>query len=64
MVVVSPPGSPPPPDELELEVMLARRLGHLSVKDAASEVAQITKIPRKTIYGIAVRLQRELDRKK
>jgi hypothetical protein len=41
--------------------MLARRLGYLSVKDAASEVAQITKMSRKTLYGIAVRLQHEKD---
>mgnify|MGYP001412718791 CR=1 FL=1 len=61
VVVVAPPEAPSPPDELELEVMLAGRLGHLSVKDAASEVAQITKMPRKTLYNMAVRLQRELD---
>ena len=61
VVVIAPPEAPPPPNELELEVMLAGRLSYLSVKDAASEVAQITKIPRKTLYGIAVRLQHEKD---
>ena len=61
VVVVAPPDPPPPPVELELEVMLAGRLGHLSVKDAASEVAQITKLSRKTLYGMALRIQRELD---
>lgn len=61
VVVVAPPDPPPPPVELELEVMLAGRLGHLSVKDAASEVAQITKLSRKTLYGMALQIQRELD---
>ena len=60
VVVIAPPEVLPPPNEFELEVMLAERLSHLSVKDAASEVAQITKIPRKTLYGMAVRLQRNL----
>ncbi len=60
VVVIAPPEVLPPPNEFELEVMLAERLSHLSVKDAASEVAQITKIPRKTLYGMAVRLQHEL----
>ena len=41
--------------------MLAGRLSHLSVKDAASEVAQITQIPRKILYDIAVRLMHEKD---
>ena len=60
VVIIAPPESPPPPNELELEAMLAGRLRSLSVKDAATEVAQITKIPRKTLYGMAVRLQRNL----
>ena len=61
VVVVAPPKAPEPPSELELEVMLAGLLGRLSVKDAAAEVAQITKLPRKTLYDMALRLQKELD---
>ena len=61
VVVIAPPETPPPPNDLELEVMIARRLCYLSVRDAASEVAQITKIPRKALYGLAVRLQHEKD---
>jgi len=60
VVIVAPPEPPEPPSELELEVMLAGLLGRLSVKDAAAEVAEITKIPRKTLYEMAVRLQNEL----
>ena len=62
VVVIAPPAAPLLPNELELEVMLAGRLSHLSVKDAAREVAQITKTPRKTLYDIAVRLQHKKDR--
>ena len=49
VVVIAPPEAPPLPEDSELELMLIGRLGHLSVKDAASEVAKITKIPRKII---------------
>ena len=61
VVVIAPPEVPPPPNELELELMLVGRLSNLSVRDAASEVAQITKVPRKTLYRTAVRLKHELD---
>ena len=61
VVVIAPPEAPPLPNELELKAMLAGRLSHLSVKDAASEVAQITQIPRKILYDIAVRLMHEKD---
>ena len=60
VVIVAPPGSPKPPGELELEGMLAERLGRLSVKDASIEVAKLTKVPRKILYEMAVRLQQEL----
>ena len=62
VVVIAPPEAPPLPEDSELELMLIGRLGHLSVKDAASEVAKITKIPRKIIYSMGVRLQHELER--
>ena len=53
--------APPPEQVVSEEAIAARlnaRLGRLSVRDAAREVASELGVPRKTVYQMAVKLAR------
>ncbi len=61
-VVVAPPVEAPPPDAAGIDRLLDEALTRLSVREAATEIAAATGLPRRTLYARAVALSRERRR--
>lgn len=60
VIVIAPPGeSDAPPDAGELDGMIRDSLTRLSLKDAVSEVAQSTGVPRREVYQRALAIDKE-----
>ena len=60
-LVIGPPAEAPPPGDADIDVMLRVALDRLGVRDAATEVAAATGLPRKTLYSRARELRDEAD---
>jgi 16S rRNA (cytidine1402-2'-O)-methyltransferase len=56
VIVVGPPAPPTATGDADLDAMLRTALGRLSVRDAASEVARMTGLPRRGLYARALAL--------
>jgi 16S rRNA (cytidine1402-2'-O)-methyltransferase len=56
VIVIGPPGEKTYTDA-DLERLLRRALDSMSVKDAAAAVAEITGLPKKTLYNLALSLK-------
>ena len=56
VVVVGPPLPAPPPSDADLDASLKAALARLSVRDAASEVADALGLKRRTVYARALEL--------
>ena len=63
VVLIGPPVAAPvdADDDINLDRLLTRHLGTLSIKDAASVVAEETGLPRRRIYARAIALSRIED---
>lgn len=61
VVVIGPPEPAAAPDEADLDAMITEALAHMSVKDAAAEIARETKLPRREIYARALALTKDAD---
>jgi 16S rRNA (cytidine1402-2'-O)-methyltransferase len=61
VLVIAPPQEEAPPDAGELEKLLRQALLRVSLKDAVSEVAAATGLPRRDVYQRALALAREDD---
>lgn len=59
VVVIGPPEPAAAPEEADLDAMIVAALAHMSVKDAAAEIARETRLPRREIYARALVLARE-----
>jgi 16S rRNA (cytidine1402-2'-O)-methyltransferase len=59
VLVVGPPGEPPPPAETDIEALLRAELAEKSVKDAAAAVASATGLARRDLYQRALLLAKE-----
>ena len=57
-IVVGPPLPPPPVGEAEAAHLLADALTRLSARDAATEVARATGLPRRGLYARAIAMKR------
>ena len=55
-IVIEPPADAAAPDADEVDALLRRALQHASVKDAVSDVAAATGLPRREIYQRALAL--------
>ena len=60
-IVVAPPLPPPPLADAEVERLLGEALTRLSPKEAAASLAKLTGLPRRQLYGRAVRLRTECE---
>lgn len=58
VLVVGPPAEPAAPAAADVDAQLARALDTASVKDAASEVAKATGLPRRDVYARALVLNK------
>ena len=56
VAVIGPPDGAPAPDAASLDTALAEALARASVKDAAREVAERLKLPRREVYARALEL--------
>lgn len=64
VVLIGPPGADDKPkDEAAVDQLLTERMAQLSIKDAASVVAEETGIPRRIVYARAVALAGKSDAK-
>ena len=64
VVLIGPPGADDKPkDEAAVDQLLTERMAQLSIKDAASVVAEETGIPRRILYARAVALAGKSDAK-
>ena len=61
VVVVMAPPAAATADQADVQAALAGRLGHMSVRDAAAEVAGALGLPRKEVYRMALAMQEEPD---
>jgi 16S rRNA (cytidine1402-2'-O)-methyltransferase len=63
VVLIGPPVAAPvdADDDINLDRLLTRHLGTLSIKDAASVVAEETGLPRRRVYARAIALSRIED---
>ncbi|HRO14457.1 MAG TPA: 16S rRNA (cytidine(1402)-2'-O)-methyltransferase [Paracoccus sp. (in: a-proteobacteria)] len=61
VVVVMGPPAAAGADAADVQAALAQRLGHMSVRDAAAEVAGALGLPRKDVYRMALAMQEEGD---
>ncbi len=59
VIVVAPPTAPDAPDAAAIDAMIRSALRRASVKDAASEIAETTGLPRRDIYQRALALAKE-----
>ena len=59
VVVVAPPGEPPPSSQADADALLVEALGRLPAAKAASEVARATGLPRRDLYARALALKAE-----
>lgn len=60
VIVIAPPGeSEAPPDASELDDIIRNSLARLSLKDAVSEIAESTGVPRREVYQRALALTKE-----
>ena len=59
VIVIAPPPDEAPPDANELDAIIRGSLKRLSLKDAVSEVAQSTGVPRREVYQRALILAKE-----
>ena len=60
VIVIAPPDeSDAPPDAKELDDIIRNSLQRLSLKDAVSEIAQSTGVPRREVYQRALILTKE-----
>ena len=60
VIVIAPPGeSEAPPDASELDDIIRNSLTRLSLKDAVSEIAESTGVPRREVYQRALALTKE-----
>lgn len=60
VIVIAPPGeSEAPPDASELDEIIRNSLTRLSLKDAVSEIAESTGVPRREVYQRALALTKE-----
>jgi 16S rRNA (cytidine1402-2'-O)-methyltransferase len=59
VIVVAPPGEAAPPEEADVDVLLAEALGRLSTGQAASEVAKATGLPRRDLYVRATAMREQ-----
>jgi 16S rRNA (cytidine1402-2'-O)-methyltransferase len=60
VLVIAPPPREAPPDAGEVEELLRRAFVRVSVKDAVSEVAAATGLPRREVYQRALALAKEV----
>ena len=60
VILVGPPEGVDTPDPDEVDAALKTALAHLSVKDAADEIAQRFALPRRDVYARALALKDEL----
>jgi 16S rRNA (cytidine1402-2'-O)-methyltransferase len=61
VLVIAPPSDDAKPDAGELDALLRQALVRVSVKDAVSEVATATGLPRRDVYQRALSLAKEDD---
>jgi AcrR family transcriptional regulator len=59
VIVIAPPPDEAPPDANELDAIIRGSLKRLSLKDAVSEIAQSTGVPRREVYQRALILAKE-----
>jgi 16S rRNA (cytidine1402-2'-O)-methyltransferase len=59
VLVIAPPPEEAPPDADEVEELLRRAFVRVSMKDAVSEVADATGLPRRVVYQRALALAKE-----
>ena len=59
VIVIAPPQDEAPPDANELDAIIRGSLKRLSLKDAVSEIAQSTGVPRREVYQRALILAKE-----
>jgi len=59
VLVVAPPPAPAPTSAAETETLLRQALDRLSLKDAVSEIADATGLPRREVYQRALELAKE-----
>jgi 16S rRNA (cytidine1402-2'-O)-methyltransferase len=60
VLVVAPPPTPRPISAAETETLLRQALDRLSLKDAVSEIADATGLPRRDVYQRALELAKEM----
>ena len=56
-IVVAPPLAPPPPADAEVDRLLGEALESMSPRDAATEIAKATGMPRRQLYARAIALK-------
>ena len=56
-IVVAPPLAPPPPAGAEVDRLLGEALESMSPRDAATEIAKATGMPRRQLYARAIALK-------
>jgi 16S rRNA (cytidine1402-2'-O)-methyltransferase len=56
VIVVAPPGAAAAPEQADVDALLEDLLASMSVRDAATAAAERTGLPRKSLYGRALRL--------
>ena len=59
VLVIAPPAAAPPADIADADPLLRAALTRASLKDAVSEVAQATGLPRREVYRRALALVKE-----
>ena len=59
VLVIAPPAESEAPDAAALDAIIRNSLQRLSLKDAVSEIAQSTGIPRRDVYQRALALAKE-----
>ena len=57
VLLIAPPDAAAPPDEAEVDALLRAALGSAGVKQAAADVADMTGLPRRTLYQRALALK-------
>jgi 16S rRNA (cytidine1402-2'-O)-methyltransferase len=62
VVVIAPPQAPPQPSAGDTDALLQSALLRLSLKDAVSEVAEATGLPRRDVYQRALALVKDAEK--